>query len=42
VIFTTYGPPGIGEERIREELIVLEEYVSLVSPDLVSKQLVVL
>jgi len=42
VVFTTYGPPGIDEGRIREQLILLEEYVGLSSPDAKRKQLIVI
>lgn len=29
VVYTTYGPPGISGERIREQLLLLEEYIRL-------------
>lgn len=32
VVYTTYGPPGISEERIRDQLVLLEEYVRLFAP----------
>ncbi|MEJ2412398.1 MAG: hypothetical protein P8Y34_05295 [Anaerolineales bacterium] len=42
VVFTTYGPPGIFEDQIREQLILLEEYVGLSSPDAITNQLIVI
>lgn len=34
VVFTTYGPPGITREQIREELKVLEGYLRCFTPHL--------
>lgn len=42
VIFTTYGPPGISMDLIREELIQLEEYIKLVAPAAFCRELTVL
>ncbi|MEJ2448911.1 MAG: hypothetical protein P8Y37_13370, partial [Anaerolineales bacterium] len=42
VVFTTYGPLGIFEDQIREQLILLEEYVGLSSPDAITNQLIVI
>jgi DNA/RNA-binding domain of Phe-tRNA-synthetase-like protein len=42
VVFTTYGPPGISGDQIREQLIILEENVLLFAPEAVRKELIIL
>lgn len=42
VVFTTYGPRGIQQDQIREQLILLEEYVDLSSPGARRDQLIVI
>ncbi len=42
VIYTTYGPPGISADQIREELILLEGYVKLLAPSAIRRELIVL
>lgn len=42
VVFTTYGPPGISEEQIKQQLTLLEGYARLFAPDLSRELLLVL
>ena len=41
-LFTTYGPPGISSDQVREELEILEGYLQLADPGLIRDQLNVL
>jgi DNA/RNA-binding domain of Phe-tRNA-synthetase-like protein len=41
-VFTTYGPPGISPDQVREELILLEDYIRLFSPQAKCHRLTVL
>ena len=40
-LYTTYGPPGIGKDQIRDQLETLEAYVRLFAPQSVRDELLV-
>ena len=40
-LYTTYGPPGIGKDQIRDQLKTLEAYVRLFAPHSVREELLV-
>ena len=40
-LFTTYGPPGISKDQIRDQLVILDNYVRLFAPGAVREQLLV-
>lgn len=39
VLYTTYGPPGIGRQQIRDQLEILETFVKLFAPQAVREEL---
>jgi DNA/RNA-binding domain of Phe-tRNA-synthetase-like protein len=41
-IFTTYGPPGISEDQIREQLDILGDFASLFAPEAERKETIVI
>jgi DNA/RNA-binding domain of Phe-tRNA-synthetase-like protein len=41
-VYTTYAPPGISREQVREELEILEGYLRLFAPQITRKELKVL
>lgn len=41
-VFTTYGPPGISKDQIREQLEILESFIRIFSPSAERSLLVVL
>lgn len=41
-VFTTYGPPGISDMQVQEQLEILESFINIFSPDAERSLLVVL
>ena len=41
-VYTTYGPPGISKDQVQEQLVVLESYIKLFSPNAERISLVVI
>jgi DNA/RNA-binding domain of Phe-tRNA-synthetase-like protein len=42
VLYTTYGPPGINMNQIKEQLELLETYLGLFAPQAVREELIIL